>query len=213
MLHFLYANQLHTQPALRDSMFRDRADQFSARLGWAVSVSEAGEERDGYDALDPLYVIWETGGRHGGSMRFLPSTGPTMLNDHFLGLLDGRPLRNPRIWECTRFCLARGAAPSVSAALMLGGAELGLGMGLDFSAGVFDARMTRIYARLGWNPAVLGSAGEGRDRIAAGLWHFSESIADRLAEKAGIARARSRSWYHLSMDRAARLGRPQLVPA
>ncbi|WP_172330512.1 acyl-homoserine-lactone synthase [Mangrovicoccus sp. HB161399] len=213
MLHFLHADQLHTQPELRDSMFRDRADQFRTRLGWEVSVTEHGEERDQYDDLNPLYVIWETGGRHGGSMRFLPTSGRTMINEHFLGLLDGRPLHNDRIWECTRFCLSRGAAPNVSAALMLGGAELGLGRGLDFSVGVFDARMVRIYGRLGWSPAILGSTGEGRDAISAGLWHYSEEVADRLAAKAGIARARSRSWYHLAMDRAARLGRPRLVVA
>ncbi len=213
MLHFLHADQLHTQPELRDSMFRDRADQFRTRLGWEVSVTEHGEERDQYDDLNPLYVIWETEGRHGGSMRFLPTTGRTMINEHFLGLLDGRPLQNASIWECTRFCLARGAAPNVSAALMLGGAELGLGRGLDFSVGVFDARMVRIYGRLGWSPAILGTAGEGREAVSAGLWRYSEEIADRMAEKAGIPRARSRSWYHLAMDRAARLGRPRLVVA
>ena len=212
MLHFLHADQLHTMPALRDTMFRDRADQFRTRLGWEVTVTEDGEERDQYDALNPLYVIWETAeGRHGGSMRFLPTTGQTMINDHFLSLLQGRPLHNDRIWECTRFCLARGAEARVSAALMLGGAELGLGRGLDFSVGVFDARMVRIYARLGWSPAILGSEGEGRAAISAGLWHYSEAVADRLAIAAGIPRARSRSWYHLAMDRALRIGRPQLV--
>ncbi|WP_108259169.1 acyl-homoserine-lactone synthase [Mangrovicoccus ximenensis] len=213
MLHFLHADQLHTQPALRDSMFRDRADQFRTRLGWEVSVTDQGEERDQYDELNPLYVIWETDGRHGGSMRFLPSSGRTMINEHFLGLLNGRPLQNDRIWECTRFCLSRGAAPNVSAALMLGGAELGLGKGLDFSVGVFDARMVRIYARLGWSPAILGTTGEGREAISAGLWHYSEEVADRMAAKAGVLRARSRSWYHLGMERAARLGRPRLVVA
>lgn len=212
MLRYIYADQLHAFPRLRDSMFRDRADQFKTRLGWEVSVSEAGEERDAYDDENPLYVIWETDdGRHGGSMRFLPTTGRTMLNDHFPQLLQGRALCNPGIWECTRFCLARGAAPRVSAALMLGGAEIGLGLDLDFSVGVFDARMVRIYSRLGWPPAVLGSMGEGRDTISVGLWHFSEAVAQRLCDKAGIARAQSRLWFHSAMEARRRPRAPRLV--
>jgi acyl homoserine lactone synthase len=201
MLRYLFANELNEFPLLRDSMFRDRADQFHTRLGWNVQLTEEGEERD-QDALDPLYVIWEEpDGRHGGSMRFLPTTGRTMINEHFRMLLEDRPLANPKIWECTRFCLARDAAPNVSAALMLGGAEIGLGFDLSFSVGVFDARMVRIYRRLGWSPMVLGTVGEGRDAISAGLWNFSEARAHSLCEKAGIPRALSRLWFHRSRSR------------
>lgn len=195
-------------------MFRDRADQFRARLGWDVTVTETGEERDQYDDLNPLYVIWETAeGRHGGSMRFLPTTGRTMLNEHFAHLLNGRALRNEGIWECTRYCLARGADAKVSAALMLGGAEVGLGNRLDFSVGVFDARMVRIYGRLGWSPAVLGTEGEGREAISVGMWHYNETVANLLAEKADIPRARSRMWFHAAMDARSRTGKPRLVVA
>jgi acyl homoserine lactone synthase len=166
-----------------------------------VSVDRNGEEHDAYDDCNPLYVIWEEpDGTHGGSMRFLPTTGPTMLNDHFRDLLAGKPLRNPRIWECTRFCLSRNAAPRVSAALMLGGGEIGLSNGLTHSVGVFDARMTRIYSRLGWPPEVIGSVGEGRERISAGLWAFSEARAKAMCEKAGIPRALSRLWYHRTVE-------------
>lgn len=201
MLHYIYADQLHLHPGLRDTMFRDRADQFASRLGWEVAVDANGEERDAYDALNPLYVIWENAdGSHGGSMRFLPTSGPVMVNDHFLNLLDGHPIRNPLVWECTRFCLARNSASRVSAALMLAGAELGLGFDLTFSLGVFDARMVRIYSRLGWPPMVLGTAGEGRDAISAGLWSFSETRANALAEKADIPRGLSRLWFHKAMS-------------
>lgn len=81
MIHYLYADQLKTYPILRDTMFRDRALQFKQRLGWDVEADAAGKECDDYDALNPLYVIWENeAGNHGGSMRFLPTTGPTMVN-------------------------------------------------------------------------------------------------------------------------------------
>ena len=116
MLRFLYAEDLGAFPKLADSMFRDRAIQFQDRLGWDVVVDANGHERDDYDRENPLYVIWENrDGTHGGSLRLLPTTGPTMVNQHFLHLLDGGPVTSPLIWECTRFCLAQGADPHVAA--------------------------------------------------------------------------------------------------
>ena len=110
MLRYVTAGELTQYPVLRDTMFRDRAAQFSDRLGWSVAVDAGGFERDQYDALDPLYVIWEQAcGHHGGSMRFLPTMGRCMVNEHFAHLNAGAPVQHPLIWECTRFCLAPGA--------------------------------------------------------------------------------------------------------
>ncbi|MGG7644961.1 acyl-homoserine-lactone synthase [Rhodovulum sp. YNF3179] len=197
MLRYLRGSDLARYPKLRDGMFRDRARQFRDRLGWAVSVDAGGLERDGYDDLDPLYVIWQRhDGGHGGSMRFLPTDGPTMLDDHFAQLTGGRRIRSARVWECTRFCLAPGgrATPQVPAALMLAGAEIGLIFGLTHAVGVFDARMVRIYRRLGWPPQIFGQEGRGAAAISAGLWPFSVAIRDRLAQRAGISRALSALW-------------------
>ena len=81
MISFLYGDSLAEHSRLAQSMFRDRAKQFSERLGWEVSVDDAGEERDQYDALNPLYVIWQRpDGLHGGSMRFQPTTGRCMTH-------------------------------------------------------------------------------------------------------------------------------------
>lgn len=197
MLRYLHASQLDDHPLLADTMFRDRADQFRTRLGWDVTVNAEGHERDEYDDLDPLYVIWECpDGRHGGSMRFLPTTGPVMVNDVFGHLTGGMPIRDPSIWECTRFCLARNAKSNVAAALMLGGGEIMQGFGIRHFVGVFDARMVRIYRAIGASPKVLGSEGEGRDRISVGLWSFSPQARDRVARRAGISPDLSRIWFH-----------------
>ncbi len=84
MLQFSHGEELDHYPRLRDTMFTDRATQFRKRLGWAVDVDGQGWERDDYDGLNPTYVIWQTPeGRHGGSMRFLPTLGRTMVNEHF----------------------------------------------------------------------------------------------------------------------------------
>ena len=197
MLYYLYADELYTKPVLKNGMFKDRAVQFADRLGWDVSVDAFGEERDEYDDMNPLYVIWELpDGTHGGSMRALPTTGACMTNDHFKDI-SGGAITSPLIWESTRFCLSPNAdeqAGRVSAAIMLAGCEIGLTFGLKHAVGVFDARMVRIYRTLGWSPDVLGSTGTGRNRISVGLWDFSEDIRLRLCAKAEVAPELSDLW-------------------
>ena len=202
MLRYLYADQLDQFPRLADEMFRHRADQFKTRLGWDVAVDAKGHERDAYDALNPLYVIWETSdGGHGGSTRFLPTTGPVMVNDHFDHLIDA-PICSPHIWECTRFCMAPGQGANVAAALMLGGGELMKGFGVRHFVGVFDMRMVRIYKRVGSSPEVLGSSGEGRDQISVGLWAFDDDAQARVAARAQVSPTRSRAWFDRAFGKA-----------
>ncbi|NCO20671.1 MAG: autoinducer synthase [Rhodobacterales bacterium] len=196
MIRYLFGDALHRYPVLRDTMFADRAAQFRTRLGWEIPVDANGHERDQYDSLNPLYVIWERpDGTHGGSLRYLPTLGRTMMEEHFGHLVGGAPIRHGQIWECTRFCLAPGAAPNVSAALMLGGLEVGLNLGLSHAVGVFDARMLRVYRRLGWPPAVLGQQGQGRHAICAGLWAYEADLRAPLLAKAGLSGEVSRLWY------------------
>ena len=72
VLRYIYADDLIQFPKLARSMFKDRARQFADRLGWEVEVHADGSERDEYNDMNPLYVIWErSDGSHGGSMRFL----------------------------------------------------------------------------------------------------------------------------------------------
>lgn len=201
MLSYIYANDLARFPVLQSEMFRDRADQFKRRLNWDVRVDDDGLETDEYDAMNPLYVIWQTPtGRHGGSMRVLPTTGPCLTNDHFSQIAGGT-ITSPLIWESTRFCLSpRAGAQSarISAALMLAGCEIGLNFGLKHAVGVFDPRMVRIYRGLGWAPEILGSMGEGRGKICVGLWEFDRATRDTLAKKAGVSPYQSAAWFRMS---------------
>ncbi|MBP0483630.1 acyl-homoserine-lactone synthase [Sagittula salina] len=199
MIRFARANELPSDSPLLRSMYRDRATQFRDRLKWDVTVDDRGEEHDQYDALDPLYVIWEReDGLHGGSMRFLPTLGRCMVNEHFLHVTGGRTIRNPGIWECTRFCLAPDSKGNVAAALMLAGGELMRQLEIEKFVGVFDARMVRIYSRIGASPEVIGSVGEGRDQVSVGLWAFSEPLRERVAQTAGISPAQSQAWSEAS---------------
>ncbi len=201
MLRYVYGHDLQHFPLLRDTMFRDRADQFLTRLGWAVRVNAAGEERDEYDDLNPLYLIWQNeDGRHGGSMRFLPTIGQTMVNDHFRHLTDGVRIESPLIWECTRFCLAPGAERRVSAGLVLGAGEIMANFHLKHFVGVFDPRMERIYRLMGLEPDVLGRSGEGRDRIGVGLWEMQEAAWPHTLARVGISRDTSLDWFRQSFS-------------
>lgn len=196
MLHYIYGHDLHKHPELAQEMFRDRADQFRTRLGWDVSVDDSGRERDQYDELDPLYVIWQNhDGGHGGSMRFLPTTGRVMVNEIFGHLTGGAPIVSPLIWECTRFCLSRGAESNVAAALMLAGGEIMTNFGIRHFVGAFDARMVRIYRAIGSSPEILGSEGEGRERISVGLWEFTPHARARVAARAGVSPELSSLWF------------------
>lgn len=195
MIHYIYADALCDHPRLRDTMLTDRAHQFRDRLKWEVEVDAKGHEHDQYDTEAPLYLIAATDeGAHAGSMRFLPTTGRTMVHEHFLHLTDGVRIESPFIWECTRFCLAPDAPKDTAAKLMLGAAEMGLASGLTHAIGVFDARMILIYRRLGWSPAILGTSGDGREAISVGLWAFTQDILPKLREKAGVSAEVSQSW-------------------
>lgn len=214
MLRYLYGNDLKNFPLLKDTMFRDRADQFSRRLGWDVHVDQAGHERDEYDAMNPLYVIWEQAdGRHGGSMRFLPTVGRTMVNDHFGHLTGGVYIESPLIWECTRFCLAPGVDRRVSAALALGAGELMAAFRLKHYVGVFDPRMERIYRLMGLEPEVIGTGGEGQDRIGVGLWSMNEDAFAPTLARVGIDRQTSKNWLRYSLGLGQRVTTPEATPA
>lgn len=203
MLRYIYGKDLPNHPLLRATMHRDRAIQFSERLKWEVRVDENGWEVDEYDALNPLYVIWENAdGTHGGSMRFLPTVARTMVNDHFSHLLDGAEIRSPYIWECTRFVLAPQASSNVAAAMMLAGGELMRAFGLTHLLGVFDPRMVRIYSMIGASPEVLGSAGAGRDKISVGLWPYRPEDRARVLHRAGLSSDVSEHWFDSAFGRS-----------
>ena len=205
MLTYLWANQLVQRPLLRDSMFRDRADQFKTRLNWQVKVDENGFEKDEYDALNPLYVIWETPqGLHQGSLRLLPTTGRTMVKDHFSHLMNDQIISDPKIWECSRFCLARHAARHVASNLMLAAGEAMVGFGVEECIAVFDQRMIRIYRLLGAQPRLIGSAGTGKEFIGVGIWKFSAEHRETVSKKAGVPSNISSQWFDLAFRAAQR---------
>ena len=188
MIRIFNGPEIHRAPTLRDEMFRDRAAQFVGRLNWPLSLDQQGREIDQYDRLRPIYVICTDGaGRHQGSLRLLPTMGRTMMGENFPGLAP-EGFRRPGIMECTRFCIAPRAPAHVSAALFLGVLELGLDRGWTGSYGVFDARMMRVYQRLGTPAKLVATLGSGRDALCLGYFDFDPALRAVLARRAGDER-------------------------
>jgi acyl homoserine lactone synthase len=204
MIRFVYADQLSRYPVLAESMFRDRAAQFKHRLDWEVSVDERGWEIDQYDVLNPMYIICEgVDGRHAGSVRIMPTTGRTMTSEHFLDCTGGVRIASPLIWECTRFCLAPDAGAGVAAALLAAGTELGLRFGLEQALGVIYTKTIPLYRRIGCAPEVIGSKGEGKERISVGLWPLTVEARAGIARKSGIPLSVIARWFDASFPAAA----------
>ena len=190
MFKLVYGDDLFDFPTLANQMFQDRRAQFHDEFGWELDVDELGREIDQYDLMNPLYVILQDNkGRHLGSGRLMPTTGPTMIADHFSDLTDGVEIESPLIWEVTRvFVSKRGqSSPRNAAALMWAGCQLGLRAGVEFFVGVTATHMTRVFSACGWPPEIIGSRTTEKDGdISACLWEISQKNCDRLARRAGI---------------------------
>ena len=186
-MKFIRAKNLIFHTDLAIQMFTDRADQFGQRLGWDVHVDRFGLERDEYDSLDPIYVIdHDENGRHLSSMRLLPSTGRTMLNDHFRHFYNGPTLSSPDIWECSRFCVARGSDRKSAPRLLAACARLMFEMSIEQLAATFGPPMERIYSMSGSVPEVIGTGLTPHGEVSVGLWQYSMSSYRKLLRVSGL---------------------------
>jgi acyl homoserine lactone synthase len=186
MIVVIESHNAHRYASLMDEMFRLRARVFRDRLGWDVQVAD-GKERDKYDDESPVYLVYTDDAARcvKGSLRLLPTTGPTVLADFFSDTLpDAAHLSAPTIWECTRFCLddkilgngQREELLCASGALIAGLGEVGIKAGIESILGNFDATMLRVYRRIGCEVEVLGSTLRYGRPIYLGLFPISESI-------------------------------------
>lgn len=97
-----------TQDALLADMFRERKRVFVDLLRWDVPVLAGEYELDQFDGPTTIYLMMTSPeGRHCGSMRLLPTDGPTILGDIFPFLCDRPVPATPASWEISRFCLSR----------------------------------------------------------------------------------------------------------
>lgn len=183
-------------PRLIDEMHRLRRAVFHDRLKWQVTVINRWEI-DGYDALDPVYVIaLDDDERIIGGLRLLPTTGFNMLNDTFAQLLpDGARIQSPLIWESSRFTVRMTGdshvdAPVISRATAeLGMAlnEIGKAAALTHIVTVYDRAMHRMLTRCGCAGEPLGpSQMIGGVETYAVIYEVGEEWDARVRPLAGL---------------------------
>ena len=181
-------------PDLFDAMFRMRAEVFSGRLGWDVTV-ENGREIDRFDSETPLYLLSldERSGQLRGAVRLLPTTGPNMLRDVFSVLMPGGTVGSPLIWESSRFAVnpqifeARDRAEAnhmvskTTVELLYGMVEVAQRAGIEHIVSVFDARMARIFRSIDCRFEQLGTPVRiGKVMTYAGLFDIGADMRSRL---------------------------------
>ena len=188
-----YSN-IHSK--LVDSMFQLRAKIFADRLGWDVNVKN-GIERDGFDDINPLYLLSiGAQGQLNGSLRLLPTTGPNMLADVFSKILDeGDDVRSPLIWESSRFCVSADAGAErtgnrlnyTTGELLAGLCEVGMVAGLQSIVTVYDARIKRVVRIAGCEGIEIGTPTKfGKVTAYAGLFPTDMDMLSSIRDAAGI---------------------------
>ena len=175
---------------LYEEMLRGRARVFQERMQWNVDVRD-GREMDWYDVnADPIYIVSLTQSGHvAGSLRVLPTSGPTMLTREFRSFFQ-KPIKlaNPSTWECSRFCVhpdfpAAARATNVSAHLLSGLCDLALESEIRIIVGVYEVSMERVYRRIGWSPTRLAASLPKFGSFCCGSWEVSQNTSVHLRNR------------------------------
>ncbi|WP_050386514.1 acyl-homoserine-lactone synthase [Bradyrhizobium pachyrhizi] len=194
--------QLITQPCYGDftnlliEMHQLRFRVFKTRMEWDVHIS--GElEIDEFDSLHPAYLtqISEEGGVQG-TVRLLPTLGPTMLREVFPVLLANQPApSSPHIWESSRFATdvppdapkGQHGIARATYELFAGMVEFGLSRRLTDIVTVTDVRMERILRRAGWPLRRIGNVHDiGKTSAVCGYLETSIEVLIRLRTAGGL---------------------------
>jgi N-acyl-L-homoserine lactone synthetase len=158
------ARHLH----LLHEMFRLRARVFHGRLGWDVGVTDD-MERDRFDDLMPVYIIDADGPTVRGSLRLLPTTGPTLSEETFSDTIpDGASLSAPAIWECSRLCVGDYPARTqveIAANLLIAVGKLCLRHGIETIIANTHLKIMRLCQRVGFDVEILGYTDRFGERV------------------------------------------------
>jgi N-acyl-L-homoserine lactone synthetase len=196
MIRLVQGHQRSAYPREIDAMHRLRRKVFHDRMGWDVSVIRQWEI-DGFDVLDPLYLLSvDQNNRVVGTLRLLPTTGFTMINDVFNALLpDKTPIVSPLIWESSRFAVDHEAdVPIGPNGISRATAELGLGMnalgmrlGLTHIVTVYDALVHRTLRRASCAGEPIGDPQRiGKSLAYAVFYEVGPETESRVRAVSGI---------------------------
>lgn len=169
---------------------RLRAKVFQLRLHWDVAVFES-KEIDAFDQLDAHYLVaLDANDEVVGMVRFLSTSGPTMLSEVFPYLLTSSGPPPPGLVEASRFCVdterfkGRDAAHQVTQSLFAGMIEWALRQNIPALAAVVDLKMERLLRRAGW-PLLRSSPPHPMGKVigVAGFLSVREETFEKIRPK------------------------------
>jgi acyl homoserine lactone synthase len=194
----IQAHEYAKYPEILDQMFRLRKQVFADQLNWDVLV-DGDRERDAYDSMRPVYLVWcdDAGKKLYGSLRLMPTTGPTLLHDVFRRTFPTDvDLSAPGIWEGTRMCVDEQAIksdfPDMDASrafclLLLALCECATAHGIHTMISNYEPQLKRIYKRAGAEVDELGRAdGYGKYPVCCGAFEVSKEVLRRMRTALGI---------------------------
>lgn len=183
---------------LLDQMFRLRKRVFSDQLGWSVPVT-GDYERDFYDDRRPVYLIWcdDSKTKLFGSLRLMPTTGPTLLHDVFRRTFpEDIDLLSPGIWEGTRMCVdeeaIRAEFPEIDAGrafclMLLALCECAIAHGIHTMISNYEPHLKRVYKKAGAEVDELGRAdGYGKHPVCCGRFEVSSGVLMKMRSALGV---------------------------
>jgi N-acyl-L-homoserine lactone synthetase len=165
-------------------MLKLRAMVFKDILKWDVHVNTAGLEYDRFDTSDdqPIYLVVKEGeDKVIGSMRFIPSTGKTMMSEVFRDTIPGEPIRDSHIWECSRVCWLPSTKMrqlQVSLKFIEGIREIAMRHDIHTLIGNFDDKMCALYSRAGFVFRKLGETTKFGPVVHLGRFDISPGVLD-----------------------------------
>lgn len=170
---------------------------FHDKLGWDVPIIN-NWEIDGYDVLDPVYLLSvNEQDRVVGGVRLLPTMSFNMLNDTFAELLpEGKRIESPLIWESSRFVVDTDIDEQIgpkrisraAAEVILGMNEIGEMYGLTHIVTVYDMFMRRLLLRIGCAGDPISEPRRiGKVMTYAVFVEVGPSVRAALEESTGVA--------------------------
>lgn len=152
--------QTNQDDALR-AMFAARKSIFVDLLKWDLPVLDGQFEIDEFDNEHAHYLILlDQAGRHLGSARLLPTTGPHILGSLFPELCERPVPTGPRVQEITRFALDRSLRArerrAVRNQLITAIVGHALAHGIERYTGVAEMAWLQQILSFGWDCRPLG---------------------------------------------------------
>ncbi|SCB50141.1 acyl-homoserine-lactone synthase [Rhizobium multihospitium] len=203
MLKILPGSDIGKHSALMDRVFRFRHKIFVEEKGWEDLRQPDGLERDQFDDAHAIHQICLRGDAIVGYQRLLPTTRPHLLTDVLGDLCRRPPPRGPRVFEWTRFCVARGQremrprGDSPFLELAQGVVEWGMANRVDTVTVAIDWRLMVIAMQLRFFVRPLGfPARIGRDEVVALRMSFNHETLSALHAARGCTHSvlRDASW-------------------